>query len=496
MLLVLAALILLVWPTEPLHSDNFIFYIANRPQSLPLKTIGEADYLPLFPMLNLVGTVRGIKGSGDSVNVYFGDTELRFRADNATVEVGKSKVKLDNPTRFVEGQWLVPIEILSRVLPRIVVQPIQYQRGARRIFIGGAKPATYAVKLVPTPTGSRVVVDFSDAVGVKTASKDGRWIFYLSGRPVEPLESHIEFQNNPYVSSLDFDDQDGVPKLILVPATQGLDLYPTLEQGNKVLSAEVAKPAPAGTAPSQATSGETTAPAPTPSGQAPAGAPPVAAPGLPEASGTPGMPIVVLDPGHGGDDPGAHGANGVLEKNLVAQFAAQVRSALLASGRYRVLLTRSGDTAVDFDQRATIANAAHPEAFLTLHAGALGSVVPRVVVYSFQPPLPVMQIEGAAVRPLWIPWDRTQEYYLPRSRSLAQAIQQQLARVQGVTADKPDMAPARTLRNINAPAVAVEIGSLESNLDAGPLLDADFQRQLAEAIVRGLDTFSSQAGQP
>ena len=55
---------------------------------------------------------------------------------------------------------------------------------------------------------------------------------------------------------------------------------------------------------------------------------------------------MALDAGHGGEDNGGHSHDGVLEKDLTAQYVARVRSALLATAKYRVVLTRTGDVNV------------------------------------------------------------------------------------------------------------------------------------------------------
>lgn len=78
--------------------------------------------------------------------------------------------------------------------------------------------------------------------------------------------------------------------------------------------------------------------------------------------------LIVLDPGHGGKDPGALGARGTQEKKVVFTIAREVQRELQASGRYRVLLTRTGDTYVALRERVARAQAAKADLFLSLHA--------------------------------------------------------------------------------------------------------------------------------
>jgi N-acetylmuramoyl-L-alanine amidase len=208
---------------------------------------------------------------------------------------------------------------------------------------------------------------------------------------------------------------------------------------------------------------------------------------------------VALDAGHGGEDNGGRSHDGVFEKDLAAQYVARVRSALLATAKYRVVLTRTGDVNVSAEQRALAANLSSAIYFLSFHAGDLGAASPRITVFTFQPPA---SAPGAAVAaagavptaedvapPAFVPWGQVQEARLGQSLQLALALQQQFALVNGVQVDMPAAAPVRVLRNVNAPAVAIELGRLASDADATPLTDPNFQQQVASAVVQGLASF-------
>lgn len=80
--------------------------------------------------------------------------------------------------------------------------------------------------------------------------------------------------------------------------------------------------------------------------------------------------LVVLDPGHGGIDPGAQ-ADGVVEAHVMLRFAQDLRSVLEETGRFRVALTRDTDVFVPLETRVSIARAAAADVFLSLHADAL-----------------------------------------------------------------------------------------------------------------------------
>ena len=73
-----------------------------------------------------------------------------------------------------------------------------------------------------------------------------------------------------------------------------------------------------------------------------------------------------------------------------------------------------------------------------------------------------------------------------QSQQLALALQQQLALVNGVEVDLPTTAPLRSLRNVNAPAVGIELGRLAPDADATALTSLAFQQQVAAAVVQAL----------
>ncbi len=81
--------------------------------------------------------------------------------------------------------------------------------------------------------------------------------------------------------------------------------------------------------------------------------------------------IIVIDPGHGGVDPGATGRSGVHEKNIVLAFSRELASQLRATGRYDVHLTRETDVFIPLRQRVAIARQHKADLFMSIHADAI-----------------------------------------------------------------------------------------------------------------------------
>jgi N-acetylmuramoyl-L-alanine amidase len=476
------AILFLVWPARRLQSANFVFYLPNERRLIPVWTFGTASYLPVIPVLEMSGLAATTIQKGNSLQVWFGGTRLRLRLNQTKVQIGRLNVKLQEPIIRVNGQWLAPIDFLSSVLPLLSGQPVVYRAGDHRAFLGGVQPITFGVQLQSLPSGAQLVVNFTGRVTIQTAATNGQWVIFLGAAAVQPLEQNFFFRN-PYLTELRFDDQDGRPKLIVTPGQQGLDFYPRLTGNGEQLVAAVLSPAGS----RQAASAKQAAPP----GTLPRGggttAPSAAASSAPVAP----LPVVVLDAGHGGADAGARSRDGILEKNLTAQLASLTAAALGTTKHYRVVFTRPGDSDPDFEQRAVTANTARPIVFLTFHAGELGDRTPMIVVYTYQAPSPPSPPETATPVSLFTPWNWAQGAEQARSQALAQDLQTQFAQIPGIVAAQRFQAPVRQLRSVAAPAVAIEVGTLTPGDDAGALNQAGFQQQVASAVAKAVEQFSS-----
>lgn len=226
--------------------------------------------------------------------------------------------------------------------------------------------------------------------------------------------------------------------------------------------------------PAGAGQGPTSAPAPNAGGQSGAGTPV----GVNAAPASPRRPMVVLDPAHGGTDPGARGTAGIHESEEVLLFTQELRRALEAQG-FDVVQTRQGDTNPSLDDRSAMANAQHGAIFVTLHISSTGLPgTARVYVNSDLP--------GAPDASGLISWDRAQAPFLSLSHKLGDAVQAQLTqRFKGSPATA-QTAAVRQLRTTAAPAIAVEISSVsvEDRADLARMAPG-----VGDAIARGLAAF-------
>jgi N-acetylmuramoyl-L-alanine amidase len=194
----------------------------------------------------------------------------------------------------------------------------------------------------------------------------------------------------------------------------------------------------------------------------PTAAAPLSADGLPVVPR--GRYLVVLDPGHGGPDPGAVGIGGLRETDVVLDVSLQVARLLQARG-VQVLMTRTSEVDVDLPPRVALANRSGATAFVSIHANALSMARPDVNgVETFF-------FDGAA----------------NSSRNLAGAVQ---ARMMAVSPGTPNRGVKAgrffVIRRAVMPAALVEMGFVTGDIDAPRLANANFRRSMALAIAAGI----------
>jgi N-acetylmuramoyl-L-alanine amidase len=208
-------------------------------------------------------------------------------------------------------------------------------------------------------------------------------------------------------------------------------------------------------------------------------------------------PVVVIDPGHGGNDTGAQGPAGTQEKTVTLNLARSIADQLKTS--CRVVMTRSDDYRLDISERTSVANQAKADIFISLHAGSsfIGSISGTTVYFYQQFIESALTAEAKTRKPLAdsnmpVSWDQIQMKYRITSEKLAKYIQNQLNGVRRPPDTKIQGAPLLVLEGADMPAVVIEIGNLSNSNDEKALGDPGFLADIARAIAKGVDAFFAQ----
>ena len=213
----------------------------------------------------------------------------------------------------------------------------------------------------------------------------------------------------------------------------------------------------------------------------------------------PAPKVIVLDAGHGGNDPGYRNAKlGTNEKTFALDVARRTRK-LLEAQDYRVVMTREDDSFVALPQRAALANVARADAFVSLHFNALGSDTKTsgVEIYTFAP-------RAQRSTNAWSPMEKndTEDFASPGNRFdhwnvvLAHAIHRRFV-VNLKTADRgKKLMHSGVLRPLNCPGVLVECGFLTSDTEARKIATPAYRQQLADALAAGIRDYAATLGRP
>jgi N-acetylmuramoyl-L-alanine amidase len=218
---------------------------------------------------------------------------------------------------------------------------------------------------------------------------------------------------------------------------------------------------------------------------------------------TPGRPLVVIDPGHGGRDGGAPGASGTTrEKDVTLLIARELREELARRGRVRIALTRDADVTLTLDDRAAIARRLGASLFVSIHADSAPNPQARgATVYSLSEVasdadaamLAARQNGEGAVASAPDPSlrallsDLAARDEMDASADFALRVLRE-ARGRALLRPEPHrFAAFRVLRRSGAPAVLFEAGYMSNAADEAMLLDPIQRGRIVAALVRAIE---------
>ena len=226
--------------------------------------------------------------------------------------------------------------------------------------------------------------------------------------------------------------------------------------------------------------------------------------------------VIAIDPGHGGQDPGAIGQNGTREKDVVLAISRELARQINATPGMKAYMTREHDVFIPLNKRASLARAAKADMFISIHAdaaenrGADGSSV-----Y-------VLSLRGASSqRARWLAdkensadliggvrlsqnnntltsvlLDLTQSGHMKASEDAADQILSGLKRVGNIHKHQIERANFAVLRTSDMPAMLVETAFISNPNEEIRLRDPAFQRKLAGAVLDGVNTFFTRQPPP
>jgi N-acetylmuramoyl-L-alanine amidase len=497
--------------------------------SIPVSEFSAVPMVPLAALAELVeAKLRPAAEQG--VLVSANGKNARISDGRNFVPVEGKLVLLQSPARSISGQWFVPLDFLSKVLPALSKENLTYREADRMLIMGDSFPVL-DVRTSRDPSYTRVEVTTSLPVPME----------------VEQVGDDVRIAiRAPYVKTEFRDEEildDVVERISLSRGDESYEVairlgasFGTLKKFDRnypehgvvldLLRSRV--PGSARRSPGQIETiaedlrsieerGEETGE------EATEETPPenVQTIELPPDFATATTPLssdlrtrdttfpmelrtVVLDPGHGGSETGAEDKGGLAEKDVTLSISRRLRSLLQDRLGLRVILTRDGDRNPSHDERTAIANNNKADVFVSIHADASPSREARgSSVYFLSYGSSEASMAGtsrSAARSSggdsdssldFILWHMAQASHLSQSSRLAEIVQEELLAATG--SDRVNRGikqnTFRVLKGATMPAVLVEVGFI-SNPEEEQLLGSDaYQERVSEALYRGILRF-------
>jgi N-acetylmuramoyl-L-alanine amidase len=445
------------------------------------EVIALGDLAPLFPIAIREDTAAG------GVTVSCSGRTIALTPGQNVASVAGKLVSLPFPVTREGRRWLVPVEFLNKVLAPACDTRIDVRIQSRLVVVGEARVPRIVVTVDGTALAARVTFDLTPRAGHAVVRESNRLLVRFetdaidaapAGAGVPGLVLGVHVVSAANLMAIDLGPRFGSYRTSVQPTDAGGERFVidiTASSTDQVPLAQIATP-------------------------------PVAPPAPLNAPDT--VPTtIVIDPGHGGEEPGARGPGGTLEKDVTIGVARRLKSAIESRLGVRVLLTRDADQTVPTDDRTALANNNKATMFVSLHANlslqpeVRGATMFYLDAEAETPDRPagrgaVLPTLGGGSREIDIvPWDMAQTRFVTRSATFAAMISEELKSRAELGRQPVAQAPLRVLVGANMPAVLVELGYLSNPEQEQQLATDAYRGQLVQALVEAITKFRTYLDQ-
>jgi len=464
-------------------------------RTVPTFNSGGRELIALDDVASLFQvTVREDSLAGGFTITYRGKT-IVASADQPMASVDGRIVTLPSPVVRNGRRWLVPVEFLPRALGPIYDQRIDLRRAARLLLVGDLRVPRVSARIDSPGPPTRAALVITPATPVTVTSEGGRVVLRIEADAIEPV---FPVTATGLIDGIRVGDQ---PNIVIVALSRqaGAARATTTTADN---STRVAIDVPVAESRNQPPSG----PGQEPGAQIPEPRPTGAEPRITGLDPRQALQTLVIDPGHGGDEIGVRGADGLEEKALTLDVARRVRGLVERGLGVRVILTRDEDRVVGIDERAAAANNGKADLLISLHAnGALSGTPSGAEVFydrldregeavrqSAAAAAVSLPVVGGGARSIEVvPWDLAQARHVDASAMLAQILEQELRERVPMSPRALQQGPLRLLSAANMPAVLVEMAYLTNGEQEKAAAGDEFKNAVAQAVYNAILRFRS-----
>jgi len=449
-------------------------YASTADYFLAVSEHNGRDYVGLLELLEPLGPVNA-RSDGQHWRLRFKALEMEFTQANSHAKVGRQEIELGAPFVLENGRGLVPLTALNTLLPHFVAGPLNFNEGARRLFLGNVG-THFTAQLSHTPP-PRLVMNFTAPVNPTIATEPGKLHMVFQREPVvAPSTPTLTFSDKA-IPSATFEESNGLAEITI---SSSVSLMASFSNEGRTITISAT--------PQQTMAAQPAAePGPVPAAALPPAGPGPALPAAPGAAPVPAPPpgqkgyFAVVDASHGGEDRGVALTGQLAEKDVTLAMARRLRLELEARGMPTLVL-RDSDANLTLDQRATLANATHAVLYISLHAASGGN---GVRLYTAMLPA------GGDNNGPFKAWDMAQSGFVPLSMAAASGLASELQRKQIPV--RVLTAPLRPLNSITTAALALEVAPPLGS-DASQLNSPAYQQIIAATVANGVAAMRDKLG--
>jgi N-acetylmuramoyl-L-alanine amidase len=425
-------------------------------------TLQGVDFLYLKELVGLFRLALEWDAITKKVTLTSGEDQVIFFTGSSEILINDKIGRLSRPARFRNGAILLPVEFLSEILDEILEAEIDWDPRGRILKVSGGKLNVRDLRHSSYLQSTRIVIDLLKPLNY-TVKKDtpGQINVEIYGGQCNPDQLSMEINDGrvenirsfqlPHATQIaiklseDFPYKDFILK---DPARIVLDINPRTQAHYKIST-------------------------------------------------------IVIDPGHGGKDPGAVGKGGTKEKDVVLAISKELKELINKRLGVRVVLTRTGDYFIPLRERTARANNERADLFVSIHANAaLGKTQGGSETYFHSLALTanakavarfensVIKLEKGKTKPMsqaeFILWDMAHNAFMHESNELAILVQEKLGKNLRLRNRGVKQAHFYVLSGANMPSILVEVAFISNSKEENMLKNSDFQKKVAEELYQAI----------
>lgn len=443
------------------------------------------EFVALGDLAELLNLRTFYSEKAHKVILYVGETQVKVTAMNPFVQIGERMVQMPVETRYANDDILVPLHAFTRL-----IRPLHRGGWPKQLQFENATPA----EKTPPPNIFRITVEdktngtliriqtaqpFARRNITTRASRNWMYVDILDGRiaagavaplPASKLVKEIKPVQTGNVAQLSFHLLQDVDAGRINISGQGNDILVSIPT-QEVVPTEVLR-------------------------------------NLDKERQKWRIDTIVIDPGHGGRDPGAIGPTGIQEKDITLQVGLRLRKLIEKELGLKVIMTREKDEFIKLDERTQKANAAQGKLFLSLHCNANRSRrVNGATTYFLGPARTDEALEVALLENSVLKYESDQpaaseeEFILAamaqnafnhESENLAEIVQQEMENVVGLPDRGVYQAGFYVLVGASMPNVLVEMAFISNQKEERLLNSPEVQQKIAQALCNSVKRFKQK----